>query len=144
MTIRDLDSRNSRGRPLPSKVAHRADPDVTVEMGNHRVSGPDLGGEAASDELEILHFPMRTYEQFENKIVKGGRALAANTDLPPGKGQTWRQLHALWQQGKLRRFYDDELVGAAEPPNGYVEDTRLRDFLRGLSGAATARATDRA
>jgi hypothetical protein len=132
MTIRDLASRNSRGRPLPPKVAHRAHPEVTVEMGNHRVSGPRLGEEVESDALEILHFPMRTYEQFENKIVKGGRALAANTELPPGKGQTWRQLYALWERGKLREFYDGEVIDHARRPDGYVEDTKLRDFMAGL------------
>ena len=133
MTIRDLDSRNSRGRPLPPKVAHRAHPEITVEMGNHRVSGPDLGLKTPGDRLEILHFPMRTYEQFENKIVKGGRALAANTELPPGKGQTWRQLYALWEQGKLRQFYEGETLLGREVPPGYIEDTRLRDFMTALA-----------
>ena len=144
MTVRDLDSRNSRGRPLRPKVAHRAHPEVRVEMGNHKVSGPDLGREVASDGLEILHFPMRAYEQFENKIVKGARALQANTELSPGKGQTWRQLYALWERGRLRQFYDQELVRATHPSNGYVEDTRLRDFLREVREGGAVRAADRA
>ena len=129
MTLRDLDSRNALGNPLQRKMAHRADPDVTVKMGNHRVNGPRLGKRVRSDEIEILHFPMRTYEQFENKIVKGGRALAANTELPPGKGSTWRHLYELWQRGKLREHYEAAVVSDGNAPNGHVEDTRLSDFL---------------
>ncbi len=70
---------------------------------------------------------MRTYEQFENKIVKGGRALNATT--PSCHRQTWRQLYALWEQGKLRQFYEGEtLLGR---PAGYIE---TRGF--GLHGRA--------
>lgn len=130
MTLRDLDSRNSRGRPLPPKAAHRADPAVNVGMGNHRVDGPRLGGMTKSNDIEILHFPMRTYEQFENKIMKGGRALAANTALPPGAGGTWRSLYGLFQEGRLREHYDAAVVPSGAQPPGFVEDTRLRDFLR--------------
>lgn len=137
MTIRDLDSRNARGRPLPPKAAHRAGPDVSVDMGNHGVSGPGLDRGEECREIEILHFPMRAYEQFENKIIKGGRALAANRELPRGAGATWRELYALWRRGELREFYDREVRGPAETPESYVEDTRLRDWMREARTAAS-------
>jgi Glycosyl transferase family 2 len=130
MTLRDLNSLNSRGRPLPPKVAHRAHPEAKVRMGNHRVKGPGLDTQIESDEIEILHFPMRTFAQFENKIVKGGRALASNTRMSRGKVVTWRELYALWQEGGLREHYDAAVVPSDPPPTGYVEDTRVRDFLR--------------
>ena len=130
MTLRDLNSVNSRGRPLPPKVAHRAHPQAKVRMGNHRVKGPGLDTKIESDEIEILHFPMRTFAQFENKIVKGGRALAANTRMSKGKVGTWRELYALWQEGGLREHYDAEVVPSGAQPEGFVEDTRVRDFLR--------------
>ena len=132
MTVRDLDSRNPLGKPLRPKVAHRAHPEVVVKQGNHRVRGPDLGETVKTDEIEILHFPMRTYAQFENKIVKGGRAYAANTELPPGKGRTWRHLYELWQQGGLHEHYDGAVVHGDRAPPGHAEDTRLRDYLRDL------------
>jgi hypothetical protein len=133
MTLRDLDSRNTRGRPLRPKVVHRAHPQVEVGMGNHGVSAPGgLGDRSRRSGIEILHFPLRTYQQFENKIAKGGRALASNTELPKGKVQTWRELYERWQQGGLRDFYAGEMVDPAAAPPGFVEDTRLRDFLRGL------------
>jgi hypothetical protein len=135
-TFGDLTSVTSRGRPLPPKVAHRAHPQAKVRMGNHRVKGPGLDTEIESDEIEILHFPMRTFAQFENKIVKGGRALEANTRMSKGKVATWRELYALWQEGGLREHYDAAVVPTGAPPAGFVEDTRVRDFLRAsnLSG----------
>jgi hypothetical protein len=102
-------------------------------MGNHRVKGPGLDTKVESGEIEILHFPMRTFAQFENKIVKGGRALASNTRMSRGKVVTWRELYALWQEGGLREHYDAAVVAGGAPPTGYVEDTRVRDFLRTLA-----------
>jgi hypothetical protein len=134
MPIRDLDSRNPLGRALPPKAAHRAHPEVTVSMGNHRVTSPGLGATADTEEIEILHFPMRTYPQFENKIVKGGQALAANTELPPGsgRGRTWRHLYEDWRRGRLADHYEQAMLRDEQPPAGFIEDTRLRDFLRAL------------
>jgi hypothetical protein len=134
MTLRDLDSRSARGRPLPPKVAHRAHPEAEVSMGNHRVSGPDLGDTLEPDgsPLEILHFPLRTYGQFENKIVKGGRALRANRELPNKSGRTWRRLLERWERGELPAYYESEVGAPLAHPERFVEDTRLRDFIRGL------------
>ena len=143
MTLRDLDSRNSRGRPLPAKVAHRADPEVEVGMGNHRARGPLLGEEVECEAIEILHFPMRTYEQFEHKIIVGGAALAANESLRPGQGRTWRDLPELWRRGGLREFYEREVAAADAADPRYVEDTRLRDHLAAIGSPRRAVAAAR-
>jgi glycosyltransferase involved in cell wall biosynthesis len=131
MTLRERESLNPLGKPLPPKVAHRAHREITVVQGNHRVEGPELGGRVDDGSIEILHFPMRTYAQFENKIVKGGRAYARNRELPQRTGRTWRRLYETWEQGRLRDHYDENVVGEA-PSAELLEDTRLRDFLRDL------------
>lgn len=135
MTVHDTDSRNPRGRPLRAKVAHRSHPEVEVGMGNHRASVPGGGRVLESDEIEIFHFPMRTYSQFENKIVKGGRALNRSTESARSGGGTWRELYTRWERGELRQHYDAALIPAGPPPEGFVEDTRLRDFIASLNGA---------
>ena len=134
MTLRDLDSRNAKGRPLPPKVAHRAHTDVEVSMGNHRVLAPDLGETLEPDRspIEILHFPLRTYAQFENKIVKGGLALRANRELPKKSVRTWRRLLKRWERGELSDYYESEVAAPQTDPERFVEDLRLRDFLRRL------------
>jgi hypothetical protein len=102
-----------------------------VAQGNHKVEGAQLGERLDDGSIEILHFPMRTYSQFENKIVKGGRAYARNRELPQRTGRTWRRLYETWEQGGLRDHYDQNVVGVA-PGAELLEDTRLRDFLRDL------------
>ncbi|MEK6325969.1 MAG: glycosyltransferase family 2 protein [Actinomycetota bacterium] len=131
MTLRERESRNPLGKPLPPKLAHRAHPEITVAQGNHKLQGADLGERLEDCSIDILHFPMRTYAEFENKIVKGGRAYARNRELPERTGRTWRRLYETWEQGRLRDHYDQNVVGDA-PGAGLLEDTRLRDFLRGL------------
>ena len=134
MTLRERESVNPLGKPLPQKVAHRAHPEITVVQGNHRVKGVDLGESLDDGSIEILHFPMRSYAQFENKIVKGGRAYARNRELPQRAGRTWRRLYEVWQEGELRNHYDKQVTKGGR--DGLLEDTRLRDYLRGLRASA--------
>jgi glycosyltransferase involved in cell wall biosynthesis len=128
MTLRERESLNPVGKPLPPKLAHRAHPEIVVVQGNHRIKGPDLGSELDDGSIEILHFPMRSYAQFENKIVKGGRAYARNKDLPEKTGRTWRRLYETWEQGGLPAHYEASVV-AESVRKDLLEDTRLRDYL---------------
>ena len=136
MTLRERESLNPLGKPLPPKVAHRAHPEITVVQGNHRVEGADVGGELDDGSIEILHFPMRTYAQFENKIVKGGRAYARNRELPA----THRPHLAAPVRGSGSRaafaITTTEQVVAEADREDLLEDTRLRDYLRALDRAA--------
>ena len=130
MTLRERESLNPLGKPLPPKVAHRAHPEITVAQGNHQVEGPELGERLDDGSIEILHFPMRSYAQFENKIVKGGRAYARNRELPQRTGRTWRRLYETWERAGFatttrRRHRRDR-------GSDLLEDTRLRDYLRGM------------
>jgi glycosyltransferase involved in cell wall biosynthesis len=137
MTLRERVSLNPLGKPLPPKIAHRAHPEITVAQGNHRLEGAELGEQLDDGSIEILHFPMRTYAQFENKIVKGGRAYARNRELPQRTGRTWRHLYETWEQGGLRDHYDEQVV-AGNAGADLVEDTRLRDYLRELRAGVAA------
>jgi hypothetical protein len=138
MTMRERVSLNPLGKPLPPKIAHRAHPEITVAQGNHKVEGAELGEQLDDGSIEILHFPMRTYAQFENKIVKGGRAYARNRELPERTGRTWRRLYETWEQGGLRHHYDEQVV-AGNAGADLVEDTRLRDYLRIIWAEVAAR-----
>jgi glycosyltransferase involved in cell wall biosynthesis len=128
MTLRERESLNPVGKPLPPKLAHRAHPEIVVVQGNHRIKGPDLGSELDDGSIEILHFPMRSYAQFENKIVKGGRAYARNKELPEKTGRTWRRLYETWEQGGLPAHYRENVV-TESARDDLIEDTRLRDYL---------------
>ena len=68
---------------LESKVAHRPHPEVVVAPGNHSIRGVDLPAVPAGEVLEIFHFPMRSYEQFERKVVQIGHGYELLPDRAP-------------------------------------------------------------
>lgn len=149
MVFREVCSTNTQGLPLPGKAAHRAVPDVEVEQGNHGVSSPYLGPNIQTDAMSILHFPYRTYAQFERKIANGGAAYAKNARLPEWVGATWRALYRLWLAGGLRAWSedlvhaDDAGVSSLLASGAVVEDRRLAAYMRDLIGSGTSLAVIR-
>lgn len=136
MTLRDVVSQNTCAEPLPPKVCHRGCPDVEVAQGNHSVQGTGLETSVPREPLIILHFPMRTYAQFERKIELGGRAYLNNTQLPEGIGKTWRQLYERYLAGDLPAFYAEQLPDEQAVEEGvrsgrWIRDRRLQHFFQG-------------
>ena len=141
LVIRDTESLSPRGTRIGPKTCHRADPDVTVEQGNHGVSGPLVGPVAPSRPLEILHVPDRGYEQYQRKIANGGSAYAANTRLGSEVGWHWREDHERLLSGELARVYASRQRDAARIAEGLAagtlrRDYRLRDRLAHVSDLA--------
>lgn len=147
MTVRERRSSNSLGAPLPPKACHRAFADVEVWQGNHRVlrHGQTLSAEAVP--ITILHFPVRSYAQFANKIAKGGAAYERNAELSPEVGRTWRELYEHYKRGELERIYRNSLLDEAAVADGlrdgrFLRDDRLWRFLDALSSAGHAATRD--
>ena len=141
MLYREKISFNTFGQPLPPKVAHRGSPHVTVQQGNHSIRG--LGEQTiAADCIEILHFPVRTYAQIENKIAKGGHAYTRTTNLPENAGRTWQALYRDYQRdGNIRAYfgeclYDRQRLARALDEGELVVDRRLSDHFARLNGLA--------
>lgn len=134
--LRERQSLNSLGDPLPGKVCHRAHAAMTVSDGNHGAFlDGDLVPSPAHPGIEILHFPVRSYEQLERKIRDGAEALARNTRIAPEVGLTWRRLyseHLL--NGTLPQYYaglrpDPQVLASALASGELLEDLRLqREF----------------
>lgn len=137
MVYREKISRNPLGNPLPPKVAHRGSESVIVSQGNHAIEGIDKP-KVAHGVIEILHFPIRSYQQIENKIAKGGAASQRNQDLPESMGNTWRKLFTeLQRDSNLDRyfreqFFDEERLQMALEQGELTIDRRLSDFLRSI------------
>jgi glycosyltransferase involved in cell wall biosynthesis len=140
MTFRYVSSVNGLGHSLPGKTAHRAAADVELKMGNHALSSPSLGPSVETEAITIFHFPYRSFEHFERKIVNGGAALARNTALSEKTADVWRQMYHRVQTGTLRDWYD-ALPHVGDP--GFQEwiargevvlDARLADYLREMAG----------
>ncbi|MEA2469820.1 MAG: hypothetical protein QOE38_819 [Thermoleophilaceae bacterium] len=141
MDVRHVVSTNVLGRPLGPKAMHRALARVTVAPGNHSVRVGWRPVRHHPSPLTILHFPIRSREQFFTKVAEGGAAVTRNTMVGPSVWDTWRHLYGLLQAGRLDEAFAAELRDDAEVADGIaagtlVRDRRLVEALRFLPAAA--------
>ena len=118
------------------KVAHRADPEVELEAGNHNVVGDRLAPLRGWHPIEVLHFSLRSLEQLELKAVRDWRGWTANEH-----GPTLHHVLAYEAQrdGRLAEYFGSFVVTEDQLARGIADgtlavDTRLRDTLRSLRG----------
>ena len=133
MIFRQKVSLNAIGKPLPPKVAHRADPLVEVSQGNHWADLPGKPG-IVEDLMDIFHFPLRSYGQFTNKIIKGGQAYERNTTHNAQAGSTWRKLYKEYQRNGLVDYYRKQSYSPVQVERGLrdgslISDRRLPDYF---------------
>lgn len=137
---REAVSFNGEGNPLESKIAHRPHPGVVVAPGNHWISGTDLRPVPISDMLEIFHFPMRDYAQYQRKVVQIGLGYEALEYRSPGVGRDQLTLLEKYRRGELRAVYDASIRSEAEDAASagtVVEDRRLQQFMADLATGQT-------
>jgi len=116
------------------KVAHRADPAVDVEPGNHNALGDGLEPVRAWHPLEVLHFSMRSPAQIAVKAAGGWHRSAREATLHQA------MLNEALREGRVPDLYDsfavtDDLLDAGLANGTLALDTRLRDALRALRDA---------
>jgi hypothetical protein len=136
MVYRQQVSLNAIGKPLPPKVAHRAHPLVEVAQGNHWAELPGKPG-VVEGLVEIFHFPLRSYAQFTNKIIKGGQAYERNTTQNAQAGSTWRSLYKEYQKNGLVDYYRKQSYSPRQVEQGLrdgslISDRRLADYFAWL------------
>ena len=117
------------------KTAHRADPDVTVDWGNHDAFGRDLLPLRGWYPFDVLHFPLRSLEQCEQKYVRRALDELRGGKIKPGARRM--EAYESFKQGRLREFYDSHIIDDQALAQGLREgtlasDTRVRDALRAL------------
>lgn len=111
------------------KVAHRGDPDIRIRFGAHLANAPRLSPLHHWHVADVLHFPFRTFEQYERKCV---RRAGGDTFL----GQYVKAFRAA-QAGRIEDVYrslivDDATLARGRAAGVLVVDTRLRDAFRAL------------
>ena len=117
------------------KSAHRGRADVRIGRGNHEALADDLVALRGWYPIEILHFPVRSYEQCRRKYVTQFVALERNAEKGiPGH---MAEAYEAYRAGRLDAFYaplvvDDEALDVGLADGTYAIDTRLRDTLRSL------------
>lgn len=110
-----------------TKAAHRADPDIVVLFGSHSVSSRSLVRLRGWFPADVLHFPVRSLEQYQRKTVR-----RAHGDKPLGQYVKGYQQH---EQGRSSEGYaavcvDDDAVERGVGAGSLAVDVRLRDALR--------------
>jgi hypothetical protein len=140
MIHRKAVSLNQASKPLPPKIIHRADPEVVVVQGNHSAKGPRLTGPAADGDIEVFHYPIRSYAQFERRVRCGGEALDRNAKLDPGHGFHKRRWLQMLRSGDLereyqeRQYYNQDRLARALAEGELIEDRTLAERLSPIDG----------
>lgn len=91
-------------RTLSGKVITRLEGLESVAMGNHSAKHALQQLDARC--LEIAHYPIRTFEQFQRKVVNYGSAIKNNDRFGPQISLHLRLWYESEQQGNLRQVYD--------------------------------------
>ncbi|MGN7799188.1 glycosyltransferase family 2 protein [Leifsonia sp. 22587] len=115
-----------------SDAVHVGTPEIEVSQGNHFVNLQQKGEVPPGLEVDVLHFPWRSWEQFEGKVEKSGRAYEANPELQPSPNHHGMREYRRYLQGTLFAFYvlrhpteEERTAGLAD--GTLVEDRRVAD-----------------
>lgn len=120
-----------------TRLLHRGVPDVVVGFGNATVRSEQLRPLRVWSPVEVLHFPIRNFGQFERKFR------TKHTPAGPRmRVDTLRFAHAAGE-GRLEDRYreicpDDRSVEHGLAAGLLAVDNRLRDALRSLAAGGTA------
>jgi len=103
-------------RTLPGKVITRISGLTSITMGNH--GAVHELHTVNSNDISIVHYPIRSYEQFKRKVINYGSSIEKNTRLG-----AQASLH-------LRRWYESYKLGTLEDTyNAIVLPGQLLDGL---------------
>jgi glycosyl transferase family 2 len=135
MVVRHRHSVNLRGTTLEPKIAQRPSAGAKVAHGNHDLETPVLDRAPDIGAVEVLHFPARSFEQFEQKVIKTGVGYEQLEDRPPDVGCDQLELLDLYRSGTLPDYYRSEALAPGQVQAGLergelVVDARLQALMK--------------
>jgi len=125
-------------RTMPSKIMCTLKGLKSVGMGNHSVEH-EGGAPAQSRTIQIYHYPVRAYKQFEKKVVNQGEGLTSNQRFNEGTGWHARRWYSLYKQGLLHEEYNSMLLRNKQTEalcqRGILEeDLTIKNCLQNIEG----------
>ena len=116
------------------KTVHRASPDVEVGGGNHDVVGRGMTPLFGWYPIDVLHFPIRSQDQFHRKFLRWWQITAVDGEASNPYYNIVRDAH---REGRIAELYrpfvvDDDELARGLSDGTLIEDMRLRDALRVL------------
>ncbi len=131
LLIRERCSANPRGNRLEPKIAQRPAAAAGVKAGNHALEAPVMDPAPDLGALDILHFPMRSPEQFEHKVLNTGTGYERLQERASGVGIDQLRLLEIHRRGELENYYRTQLRdGLARWPEPAGESPAARELLR--------------
>jgi hypothetical protein len=91
---------------IPGKVLVRLDATASIGDGDHTAVVSSNAAALAPEGMYLLHYPLRSFGEFQEKIRLATIDFAANADLPPHYG--W-QIRRWLELSKSGRLYDEYL-----------------------------------
>lgn len=118
---------------IPGKVLVEVNSCVAIAAGDHSATTSDPKAHAVASQACILHYPVRSYRLFEDKIKLAVQDFAAN-DYPPSNSWQYRRWIRDLEQGRLfdeylQQFVPDELIPGLVADGTLAHDDRLRHLL---------------
>jgi hypothetical protein len=115
------------------KVASRPSADIQIARGAHSVSGVE-GTLEETDELLILHAPLRSFEDLRNKagLAERRRAPGENVLKPSWQTERWERLESegrLWQEWAANSYDVEDTLKVYGKRRPVVFDPTLRDAV---------------
>lgn len=96
-------------------------------IGNHDPrSIPHIA--SRSENIRVYHYPVRSYEQFERKVVQGHRA-ALKSSFKETAAWHWREFYQSWENGQLPQVYE-ELASR----NRISQDQTMAELFSAVAG----------
>jgi len=116
------------------KTVHRASADVEVGGGNHDVVGSGVLPLPGWYPIDVLHFPIRSLDQFARKFLRHCEVTSVN-GVPSNPFYGW--VRDAKDEDRMDEFYasysvDERQLALGLEDGNLIEDTRLRDALRSL------------
>lgn len=99
---------NKHGTKVLTSAEH-----TEVAQGNHFVLTDNMSS-LETRNIVIHHFPIRSYQQFERKVINGGSAYEKNPDKSPDIGWQWKEWFALHKAGLLENAYQEICINQNE------------------------------
>lgn len=115
-------------------AVHVGAADITVAQGNHFVSLDSLGAPDSAHQIEVRHFPWRSWAQYSRKVESSGRAYESQTKLQPSPNHHGMRDYKRLHDGTLLAHYlvrhpSDEELREGIAGGEFIEDTRISESV---------------
>lgn len=86
------------------KIIHRPSKNILICPGNHRAINFE-GDIIIHKKINIHHYPIRYFDQFKNKVIRGGEAMKVS-GYPEYVNHHWRRWYKEYESGDLKKIYE--------------------------------------